>query len=114
MSHRGWGLGLPGEAPGVCLHGVPVSQVVRAAHLLRHLLRHPPHRFITQYVDSSVGADALNVGELWTDLHWCGGRGHRAARARMAVHLKLAGRVSLPCASGASGAVQSSLGGSLT
>ncbi|KAG2489176.1 hypothetical protein HYH03_012402 [Edaphochlamys debaryana] len=29
-------------------------------------------RFVTEYVDASVGADALNVAEYWVDLAWSG------------------------------------------
>lgn len=29
-------------------------------------------RFVTEYVDATVGADVLNVGEFWVDLAWNG------------------------------------------
>eukprot|EP00198_Chlamydomonas_reinhardtii_P004866 XP_001694202.1 alpha-amylase [Chlamydomonas reinhardtii] len=29
-------------------------------------------QFVTQYVDATVGADSLNVGEYWVDLVWAG------------------------------------------
>ncbi|PNH09189.1 Alpha-amylase isozyme 3A [Tetrabaena socialis] len=29
-------------------------------------------RFITEYVDATTGADALNVGEVWVDMRWQG------------------------------------------
>ena len=43
--------------------------------------------FVAQeYVEASVGAEALNVGEFWTDLQWDGGdlaQNQDAARERL-------------------------------
>lgn len=29
-------------------------------------------RFVDEYISATVGAEALNIGEFWVDMDWCG------------------------------------------
>ncbi len=52
-------------------------------------------RFVEEYIDTTTGADSLNVGEYWVDLAWSGPDlqyNQDAARQRLCDWIKAAGQ----------------------